>query len=78
VKKSVKVWQLLPVKPIGAHGCPKADTDGTDSYVTVDLGEKEASKKKLVKTEVIHETSGPLCNFEVSTVRKGLTAWQSH
>jgi Ca2+-dependent lipid-binding protein len=83
-----------PVKPsgplvltgtvIGARGIPKADSDGTDSYVIVNLGNKGGKEKKKVTSEIKHDTSDPDWNvpFDLGEVRKGqfveFTVFQHH
>ena len=55
----------------------KADDDGTDAYVTLQLFGKSAIEKgkgKKLETEVVHDTSNPEYNFEFEfneKVRKG-------
>jgi Ca2+-dependent lipid-binding protein len=84
IKRTVRVAHLLSGKVVGAHGLLTADSDGTDSYATVDLVGKSTSKKKLGKTEVVHDTSDPVWNFDfdLGTVKKGLAVefvvWQTH
>jgi hypothetical protein len=70
---------------IGAAGLPKADSDGTDSYVIVNIANKDGTKeKKKNKSETIHDTSDPKYGypFEFGVVHRGqiveFTIFQSH
>ncbi|OHT05928.1 hypothetical protein TRFO_26137 [Tritrichomonas foetus] len=64
-------------KLLSLNGLLKADDDGTDSYVTLQLFGKSALEKgkgEIIKTEVVHDTSDPEFNFEFEfdkKVRKG-------
>jgi Ca2+-dependent lipid-binding protein len=69
---------------VGARGLPKADEDGTDSYVIVNLGNKGGKEKTKVTSELVHDTSDPDWNFpfDLGVVRKGqaveFTVFQHH
>jgi len=64
--------ESLKGKLIGIQGLVKADSDGTDSYVTIKLLGKSKSKKDF-KTEVAHDTENPEFNFEFNfeKIKKG-------
>jgi hypothetical protein len=92
VKKEVKIEvkkvtgkEFLKGVVKGARDLIKADSDGTDSYVTVELLGKGKSKKKLEdKSKRIEDTSNPDYDypFDLGEVKKGFsvefTVWQSH
>jgi hypothetical protein len=58
---------------LGARGLPKADSDGTDSYVVVNLENKGGKEKKKVQSVIVHDTSDLdwNFNFDLGQVRKG-------
>lgn len=69
---------------ISASNLIRADSDGTDSYVTFKLVGQTKSKSDVIKTAVIHDTENPVWNheFEFPKVKKGdvfeITVWQTH
>lgn len=77
---------LLRGRVVAAAGLPKADSDGTDSFVVVNIGSKRAKKerKKKSQSEVIHDTSDPVYDypFNFGMVHKGqfveFTIFQRH
>jgi hypothetical protein len=70
---------------LGASSLIRADSDGTDSYVTVtEVGKKDKKGKKPQKSVLIHDTEHPRWNFafDLGEVTKGGTiefsVFQSH
>jgi hypothetical protein len=94
VKKEKPPDEEQPPKPpgplvlsgvvVGARGLPKADSDGTDSYVVVNVGNKSGKEKRRTQSEIVHDTSDPDWNypFDAGEVRKGqaieFTVFQNH
>jgi hypothetical protein len=83
--KKVKGKEELKGVVKGARNLIKADSDGTDSYVTVELVGKGKTKKKTDdKSKRVEDTSDPDYDyaFDLGEVKKGLAVefivWQTH
>jgi hypothetical protein len=83
--KRVKGKEVLKGVVKGARNLIKADSDGTDSYVTVQLvGKGKAKKKTDDKSKRVEDTSDPDYDyaFDLGEVKKGLAVefivWQTH
>ncbi|KAH0793346.1 C2 domain containing protein [Histomonas meleagridis] len=69
---------------VGCNNLIKADSDGSDTYVTLRLLGKEHAKGEMIKTQTIHDTQDPVYNkeFEFKKVKKGeeleIIVYQDH
>ena len=85
--KPVRVSESIKGTVISADHLVKADDDGTDSYVTINIISKSNHAKKgkpALKTDVISDTQDPTYNldFDFEKVKKGdsldVKVWQRH
>ncbi|OHT00360.1 hypothetical protein TRFO_33012 [Tritrichomonas foetus] len=74
--KPKRVGESIKGVIVSCNGLPKADSDGTDAYVTITViskAEKEKKSAEKVKTEIVHDTSDPVYNkeFNFEHAKKG-------
>ncbi|OHT00693.1 hypothetical protein TRFO_32557 [Tritrichomonas foetus] len=74
--KPVRVSDSISGTIVSCRDLPKADSDGTDAYVTISVVSKSAHEKKgkaAIKTEVAKDTQDPVYNhsFEIEKAKKG-------